>query len=115
MREKLRDSGRLHHMLHAIENIDRFIINKSVTDFTVDSLLYYAVIKNLEIIGEAAYMLTNEFKESHPSTPWTQIVGMRHFLVHGYYQIDSQEVWNTIRHDLQPLRAQLQEYLEEIG
>lgn len=114
MREKLRDSGRLRHMLHAIDNIDRFIGNKSVSDFTIDSLLYYAVIKNLEIIGEAAYMLTTEFKDNHPATPWNQIVGMRHFLVHGYYQVDSNEVWNTIRHDLNPLREQLQEYIEEM-
>lgn len=114
MREKPRDSGRLRHMLHAMENINRFVADKTLDDFAVDSLLYYAVIKNLEIIGEAAYMLTAEFKETHQLTPWNQIVGMRHFLVHGYYQIDSHEVWNTIQQDLQPLRIQLSQYLEEL-
>ncbi len=114
MREKLRDSGRLRHMLHAMENICRFMADKTLDDFEVDSLLYYAVIKNLEIIGEATYMLTPEFKEAHKSTPWNQIIGMRHFLVHGYYQIDSHEVWNTIKNDLRPLRIQLLQYLEEL-
>lgn len=114
MREKPRDSARLKHMLHAIDNIQRFINDKDVDEFEVDSLLYYGVVKNLEIIGEAAYMLTKEFQDQHPLTPWKKIIGMRHFLVHGYYQVDAGEVWLTVNRDLMPLKSQLSQYLENI-
>lgn len=113
MREKLRDASRLRHMLHAIENINRFLDGKNLNDFTDDSMLYYAVVKNLEIIGEAAYMLTGEYRDSHPATPWRVIVGMRHVLVHGYYQVDASEVWNTVRNNLPVLKLQLTDYLDE--
>ncbi len=114
MREKPRDSARLKHMLHAIDNIQRFINDKDVDEFEVDSLLYYGVVKNLEIIGEAAYMLAKEFQDQHPLTPWKKIIGMRHFLVHGYYQVDAGEVWLTVNRDLMPLKSQLSQYLEDI-
>ena len=58
-------------------------------------------------------MLTSEFRDSHPATPWKIIVGMRHFLVHGYYEVDSDEVWNVVEKDLQPLKQQLESYLKE--
>lgn len=113
MREKPRDKGRLLHIRTSIDNIHRFLDGKTSDDFLVDSLLYFGVIKNLEIIGEAAYMLTNEFKEAHPSTPWRDIIDMRHILVHGYYHVDSNEVWTTIVSDLKPLKEQIEEYIAE--
>ena len=115
MREKPRDPSRLQHMLHAISKVEEFLEGKTRDDFTSDSLLFYGVVKNIEIIGEAAYMLTQEFRESHPLTPWRQIAGMRHFLVHGYYQVDASEVWNVAQKDLQPLRIQITEYLKELN
>ena len=72
-----------------------------------------AIVKNIEIIGEAAYMLTPIFKDTHPETPWRIIVGMRHFLVHGYYEVDAEEVWNVVDKNLLPLREQLEHYLRE--
>lgn len=72
------------------------------------------MVKNVEIIGEAAYMLTQEFRDAHPGTPWKIIVGMRHFLVHGYYEVDPDEVWNVIDKDLAPLKEQLESYLKEL-
>ncbi|MBQ7194730.1 MAG: DUF86 domain-containing protein [Bacteroidales bacterium] len=100
-------------MIQAIERIDDFIKGKSHSEIKQDSVLYYAIVKNIEIIGEAAYMLTPEFRDSHPSTPWRIIIGMRHFLVHGYYEVDPEEVWYVIGKDLQPLKEQLESYLKE--
>ena len=99
--------------MDAIGRIFDFVKGKTKEDLQNDSILYYAVVKNIEIIGEAAYMLTQEFKDAHPGTPWKIIVGMRHFLVHGYYEVDAEEVWNVVEKDLDPLRAQLEEYLKE--
>lgn len=74
---------------------------------------YYGAVKLLEIIGEAAYKLTNEFKTDHPETPWKFIVGMRHVLVHGYFQISRANVIRTIREDLPLLLEQTERYLQE--
>ena len=114
MREKPRDIGRLQHIAMAIANISRFTAAVPAEDFRQESLLYYGVVKNLEIIGEAAYMLTQEFKDKHPQTPWAIIIGMRHILVHGYYQVDANEVWSTIQSDLPPLAAQIDSYIAEL-
>ena len=67
-----------------------------------------------EIIGEASYMLSLDFQEAHPDTNWKVIVAMRHFLVHGYYQVDPEEVWNVIEQDLLPLKEQVEKYLAEM-
>lgn len=113
MRDKLRDSSRLQHILHAISKVEEFIEGKSIEDMQIDSLLYYAVVKNIEIIGEASYMLTDEFRKQHPATPWQQIIGMRHYIVHGYYCIDQDEVWNSATRDLPVLKLQIIDYLSE--
>lgn len=100
-------------MLQAIQRINTFVNGRSKDDIQKDGILYFAVVKNVEIIGEAAYMLTQEFKDAHPDTPWKIIIGMRHFLVHGYYEVDPDEVWNVIDKDLAPLKEQLERYLKE--
>lgn len=76
-------------------------------------MVYYAVVKNIEIIGEAANMLTAEFQISHPETPWKMIKGMRNYIVHEYFQIDSNVVWNVVTQNLPELEAQVTEYLSE--
>lgn len=113
MREKPKDKGRLLHIKQAIDNINQFLSGKSAEDFLTDQMLYFAIVKNLEIIGEAAYMLTLEFREAHAETDWKDIIHMRHILVHGYYQIDSRIVWVTIKNDLPTLKTQIGIYLEE--
>ena len=62
----------------------------------------------------ASYMLSLDFKDAHPETNWKVIVAMRHFLVHGYYQVDPEEVWNVIEQDLLPLKEQVEKYLAEM-
>ena len=68
-------------------------------------------MKLLELIGEASYKLTLQFKEEHPQTPWKDIIRMRHILVHGYYLIDPIYIKNTVKENLIPLRKEIQSYL----
>lgn len=68
----------------------------------------------LEIIGEAAYMITPEFKETHHELNWRKIQGMRHHLVHGYYQISPEVLWGTIENDIPTIIPILKQYLEEL-
>lgn len=115
MREAIRDCGRLQHMLEHIDRAGQFITDKALADLENDAMLRYAVVKCIEIIGEAAYMLTNEFKESHPETPWNVIVKMRHVLVHGYYAIQMPIVWDIVTNDLPVLRPQIEAYIQELS
>ena len=85
MREPARNPVRLQHMLDAIHRIERYIQGRTLESFAADDMLYYAVVKNIEIIGEAANMLTLEFRDSHADTPWKLVTGMRNYIVHEYF------------------------------
>lgn len=113
MRERIRDKGRLQDMLEHSANALQFVEGIGYEDFVSDRMRYYAVMKNVEIVGEAAYMLTSEFKESHTELPWEQIIGMRHVLVHGYAQISDTKLWKTATKDLVVLNRIVSRYLAE--
>ena len=83
MREPERDYGRLQDIIQAADNILSFTEGHTQEQLSSDKLRYFAVVKNVEIIGEAAYMLSLEFKEKHTHIPWDDIIRMRHVLVHG--------------------------------
>ena len=108
MREQIRDKGRLEHILESIDYIVDFTQGVSFEDFKTDMKLRFAIIKNIEIIGEASYMLSNEFREQHSEIPWRKIINSRHILVHGYYQIKLEIIWEIVQKDLLTLREQIQ-------
>lgn len=114
MRELVRDHDRLEHIVEAIDRILEFATDRTKEELEADSLRYYGIVKNIEIIGEASYKLTQAFCRQHPETPWEFIAKMRHVLVHDYYQIDSEQVWNVIQEDLRPLRQQVSGYLASV-
>lgn len=114
MREKNKDKARLLHIIEAIDNIFEFTNNKTFETYTQNKMLRFAIIKNIEIIGEAAYLLTNEFKKEYSEIEWHALIGMRHVLVHGYYQIRNEIVWATIETDLPPLREKVQLILKTL-
>ena len=80
-----------------------------------DRVLFYGLSKMVEIIGEAAYMTTKEYKQSHPQLPWRQIEGMRHILVHGYFSISPEVLWDVIQNDIPNLIPILENYLNEFN
>jgi len=79
----------------------------SLDDLYNDRLRYYGIVKNIEIIGEAANLLSSEFKESHPEIEWRKIVAMRNVLIHDYYSILPIEVYNVLHKDIPILKSQL--------
>lgn len=113
MREQLRDKERLEHILAAIDRVARYTKDKTFDDLLADDMMYYAVVKNIEMMGEAANMLTSEFQESHPGTPWKMVKGMRNYIVHEYFQIDNAVVWDVVTNELSTLREQITLYLAE--
>ena len=70
MRERTRDKGRLEDIIEYSNRVSQFIQGVSLDDFSSEHLTYYAVMKNVEVVGEAAFMLTKAFKAAHPETPW---------------------------------------------
>lgn len=113
MRELLKDRERLEHIKTAIDRIIRYTSGKSYEDLVPDDMMYYAVVKNIEIIGEAANMLTHSFQQSHPDTPWKMVKGMRNYIVHEYFQIDDIVVWDVVQNNIPELRNQVIRYLTE--
>lgn len=114
MREASKDIIRLEHIIQAIERIKRYTLGKRFDDLVKDDMMYYAVVKNIEIIGEAANLLTNEFKSEHPDTQWKLITGMRNYIVHEYFQVDNTVIWDVIQNDLPYLEAQIKDYLNNL-
>ena len=113
MRERARDKGRLEDMVEYSNNVSMLINGYTLDTLVADKRTYYSVIKNVEIVGEAAYMLTKAFKEAHTETPWKIVQGMRHVLVHDYATIDTKELYNTAVNDIPVLRKQIEKYLAE--
>ena len=114
MREPSRDKGRLEDMVCYAENVIAFMEGITFEEFISNKLLYFAVLKNVEIIGEAAYMLSLTFKNTHPELPWNEIIAMRHVLVHGYSNISDRNLWFTATEDILPLKKQVEEYLKNM-
>ena len=100
-------------MLDAIDRVLNFMEDKQFDDLSKDKIEYYGLVKCIEIVGEAAYKLSLDFKQANASTPWAVIEKMRHVLVHDYYMIDENEVKYVIEDDLRPLRDQIEKYLAE--
>ena len=114
MREHSRDKGRLEDIKQYAHNVETIIDGFTFDDFVQDIRLYYSVMKNIEVIGEAANMLTKDFKEQHPELPWRQIVKMRNVLVHGYAQVSDVDLWETATKDIKVLLVQVDSYLSDI-
>ena len=114
MREHKRDKGRLEDIRQYALNVEKIIEGITFDEFVGDIRIYYSVMKNVEVIGEAANMLTRDFKEKYAELPWRLIVKMRNVLVHGYAQVSNTDLWQTASNDITPLRQQVDRYLSEI-
>ena len=112
MREEVRDIERLEHMLTAIEVLINYKDKHTLEDAQADPVVYFGLVKHVEIIGEAVYKLTLGFRESHPVVNWGDIERMRHVLVHGYYKIRPQQLWNTIEVDVPMLKPIIEQLVE---
>ena len=112
MREKIKDKGRLEHILSSIDIILNNKNRYEYEDVIKDPIVFYGFVKHVEIIGEAVYMLTKEFRETHTEVEWDVIEGMRHVLIHGYYKIKPNQLWNTIENDIPKLKPLIESYIK---
>lgn len=95
-------------MLDAAREAMSFAAGRSRADLGRDRMLVLAIVKDVEIIGEAAARTTPALQNSHPEIPWAQIIAMRNRLTHAYFDVDLQVVWDTVTDDLPQLAALLE-------
>ena len=107
------DRERLFDILESVERIETQAARGRAA-FTDDEVAQSAVVRWVEIIGEAARGLTEELRQTHPEVPWRQMVAMRNVLIHGYFDIDVELVWSVAENDLPKLAAQIRAIVEEM-
>jgi uncharacterized protein with HEPN domain len=107
MRGKLGDRQRLLHILDAIKEIQDYTSKTTLTHFFSNSMMRFACVKQIEIIGEAANYVTPETKEKFSDLEWKKITGMRHILVHEYFGMDFELIWQVIIDDLPSLKEKV--------
>ena len=106
-RERLRD------ILEAIEQIERYAA-RGREEFDRNELIQTWFVHHLQLIGEATRALPEAVRERAPGVPWSKIIGMRHVLVHDYFRIDADLVWDVVQRDLPGLKREIEALLEEL-
>ena len=99
------DDERLRHTLDAAKEAITFTVGRARADLDTDRILALALVMEIEIIGEAAFRISDDARVTLTQIPWPEIVGMRHRLVHAYFEIDHDILWDTVKQNLPPLIA----------
>ena len=104
------DLAYIDHILDCIRKIKEFSYGLTINDFKTNELVQDAIIRNIEIIGEASKKVSSDTKQTYFQIPWKEISGMRDKLIHDYFGIDAEVVWKTIKEDI----PSLEEYITHI-
>ena len=114
MRSNLADKIRLQHILDAIQEIESYLVDVEIDSFLENSMMKFACIKQMEIIGEASNHISEEVKVKFSTIEWGQIIGMRNVFVHEYFGVDSSIVWQIINDDIPELKERITEILKSL-
>ena len=104
---------RIEDILEALHRIRQYCRGMNAAEFAADTRTVDAVVRNLEIIGEAARRIPPQVTQRHPGIPWSRMAEMRNILIHEYHSVDADIIWKTVIGDLPPLAAPLQALLAE--
>ena len=105
--------ARVEDILDAIARIQRYTEGMDSSAFTKDQKTIDAVVRNLEIIGEASRHVPDEVRNRYPTLPWSEMRAMRNLLSHAYFLVDVGILWKTVREDLDPIAPSLRQILAE--
>ena len=107
------DNVRIRHIFEAAHEAVAFSHGRSRADLDSDRRLNLSLVRLLEIVGEAARGISPDFRKAHPDLPWKSMVGMRDKLIHAYFDINLDVVWETVTQDLPPLITQLEKIVSD--
>ena len=107
-----KDRIRVQHILDEAGEACKYAEGILFNEFVEDGKTVRAVIRSIEVIGEAASKISIEFRQKYPYVPWQKIIGMRNRLIHVYFDIDYNIIWQTVKKNLPPLIEQLQSILK---
>ena len=97
----------LQDILTSINNIEEYVQGMTFEAFTRDNKTVHAVVRNFEIIGEAAKNMPQELITKYPEMPWKEMISMRNKILHEYFGVDTEILWKTIQEDIPPLKEQI--------
>ncbi|NPV60824.1 MAG: DUF86 domain-containing protein [Actinobacteria bacterium] len=103
----------LQDILESIDDVQSFVAGMSYEDFANDRKTVNAVIRSIEVIGESARAVPDSVKRKNPSIPWEKMVSMRNKLIHEYFGVDIEIIWQTIQEDISPLRDDIAELISK--
>ena len=106
------DTVYLHHILDAIELIEEYTQGMSENEFLSNSMAHDAVVRQIEIIGEAARSISDGFRSLHPKMPWGEMIGIRNKIIHEYFNVNYAIVWDTVQEDLLALQKIIKSIIE---
>jgi len=109
------DTVRLRHILDAAKEALSFISGKSRSDLNTDRMLVLSLVKEIEIIGEAAGKVSGETRGKYNTIPWLDMIDMRNHLIHIYFEIDLDILWDTVIKDLLPLVSELEKIVQPLS
>lgn len=109
-----RDLTYLRHILDAIEKIERYVAEADYEVFSSNDMMIDAVVRELEIIGEAARNLSDAFVSAHPDIPWHRVKAMRNVLIHEYFGVNLKIVWDTCHSNVPRLKTFVQNSLPKL-
>jgi len=104
----------LYDILECIEKIEKYTKDMDFDDFVKDDLVVDAVIRNLEVIGEAVKNVPEEIRSKYPDIPWKKIVGFRNIVIHEYFGVDLSIVWTVVKKHLKDLKPKIENVLKDI-
>ena len=107
------DISRLRHILEAAQKAVRYTKNRKRADLNSDELLGLGLIRLLEIIGEAAWGISEDLRRRYPKIAWRQMSGMRNRLIHGYFDVNNDLVWETVTIELPPLITEIKTVIKK--
>ena len=104
----------LHDILDAVNDAESFVEGLSFEQFENDRKTLNAVVRSLEIIGEAAKNIPADMREKYGKVPWKKMTGMRDKVIHAYFGVNTKTLWNTVKNDLPPLKQLVQKMLKDL-